>query len=69
VSAEGTEYLRPSEAAQLLHVSIKSLNRWADEGRVRCITTLGGHRRFPRDEIDAVALRMAGSERAPARED
>jgi excisionase family DNA binding protein len=63
VAGEGPEYLLPSAAARLLHVSTKSLNRWADEGRLRCITTLGGHRRFSRAEIEAVATRMAAGAR------
>lgn len=54
------QYLLPSEAAEMLHVSPKTLTRWANEGRVPCIVTLGGHRRFIRSDIDAVAARMRG---------
>ena len=54
------EYLRPGEVARILHVSPKTVNRWANEGRLPCIVTLGGHRRFPRVEIEAVAQRMQG---------
>ena len=57
---EGVQYLTPSQAARILHVSPKTVDRWADQGRVACIVTLGGHRRFPREEIVAVAEEMAG---------
>ena len=54
------EYLTPGEVARLLHVSPKTVNRWANEGRIPCIMTLGGHRRFRRDDVDAAARRMTG---------
>ncbi len=57
-SSTGAEYLTPGQAANLLHVSPKTLNRWAHEGRVPCIVTLGGHRRFRRDQIEEIAERM-----------
>jgi excisionase family DNA binding protein len=53
------EYLRPGEAAKLLHVSPKTIDRWAADGRIPCIVTLGGHRRFRVDDVLAVAERMA----------
>jgi excisionase family DNA binding protein len=55
-----TDYLRAAEAAALLHVSPKTISRWAKEGRVPHIVTLGGHRRFPRQEIEALAARLQG---------
>lgn len=64
---ENREYLTPSEAARLLHVSPKTVNRWANEGRLECIVTLGGHRRFHRGAVVAEAQAMA--ERGAARRD
>ncbi len=55
----GGEYLRPGEAAKLLHVSPKTIDRWAADGRIPCIVTLGGHRRFRVEDVLAVAERMA----------
>jgi excisionase family DNA binding protein len=52
-------YLTPSQAPRILHVSSKTLDRWADQGRVSCLVTLGGHRRFSRRVILAVAQQMA----------
>ena len=58
-------YLLPSEAARLLHVSPRTVDRWADLGLVRCVVTLGGHRRFLRSDIANVAARMAAKDVAP----
>ena len=54
------EYLRAGEAAEILHVSPKTMSRWAKEGRVPHIVTLGGHRRFSRRAIEDLAHRMFG---------
>jgi excisionase family DNA binding protein len=48
------EYLRVADVAKAFHVSPKTVSRWADEGRLPHITTLGGHRRFPRKAIEAL---------------
>ena len=53
------EYLTPGEVARMLHVSPKTVNRWANEGRIPCLVTLGGHRRFQREEIERVVEQMA----------
>jgi excisionase family DNA binding protein len=44
-------YLRPSEVADLLSVSPKTVSRWAKEGKLPFMSTLGGHRRYPEAEI------------------
>lgn len=54
-----TDYMTPGEAARSLHVSPKTINRWANEGRIPCIVTLGGHRRFRREDIDAAGVQMS----------
>ena len=59
--AEIREYLRAAEAAAYLKVSPKTVSRWAKEGRIPHIVTLGGHRRFPKDEIVRIAERAGGS--------
>lgn len=46
------EYLRVAEVAELFHVSTKTVVRWATEGKLPHVLTLGGHRRFPRVEIE-----------------
>ena len=48
-------YLRTSEVADLLHVSPKTVSRWAKEGKLPFLKTLGGHRRYPEQEIRQLA--------------
>lgn len=46
--------LMPAEVAAMFRVDPKTVTRWAKEGRLRAIKTLGGHRRFA--EADVLAL-------------
>lgn len=48
---EEPEYYAISDAARLLGVSVKTIHRWDQDGKIRCIRTLGGHRRIPASEI------------------
>lgn len=64
--AEDSEYLTPSQVAGVLHVSPKTVSRWAGQGLLPCLVTLGGHRRFRRTDIEEVSRRMAGEEQAPS---
>ena len=48
-------YLRAAEVADLLHVSPKTVSRWAKEGKLPFLKTLGGHRRYPEAEIRELA--------------
>lgn len=56
---EEESYLTPAQAARLLHVSPKTIARWAHQGRLACLVTPGGHRRFPREAVVAIAGQMA----------
>ena len=51
--------LTPAEVAALFRVNAKTVTRWARAGKVSTVRTLGGHRRFRRDEIEA-QLRAQG---------
>ena len=62
------EYLTPGQVARMLHVSPKTVNRWADQGRIGCIVTLGGHRRFARRDVAAVVEQMVAMGSARTRE-
>ena len=55
MASEDEEFLRPAEAARLLHVSPQTISRWAKEGRIGYVVTLGGHRRFRGSEIRRIA--------------
>lgn len=46
--------LTPGEVAQLLRVDPKTVTRWAAAGKLPCITTPGGHRRFKRHVVLAL---------------
>jgi excisionase family DNA binding protein len=52
---EAPSYLRTAEVADILHVSPKTVSRWAKEGKLPFLKTLGGHRRFPEAEIRELA--------------
>jgi excisionase family DNA binding protein len=51
-------YLRTAEVADLLHVSPKTVSRWAKEGKLPYLKTLGGHRRYPESEIRDLATEL-----------
>ncbi|MGH2707767.1 MAG: helix-turn-helix domain-containing protein [Actinomycetota bacterium] len=53
------EYLRAAQVARLLHVSPKTVARWAMEGKLRSVRTLGGHRRFSAIQIRELAEQLA----------
>ena len=51
--ASGT-WLTSSQAAARLQVSAKTVTRWANQGRLPHQRTVGGHRRYDPDLIDAL---------------
>lgn len=61
------ELLSTTEVAQLAGVGPTAVKRWAEAGLLRCVRTPGGHRRFPRGEVEAF-LRTRGEEPAVDRE-
>jgi excisionase family DNA binding protein len=48
-------YLQTAEVAAILQVSPKTVSRWATEGKLPFLKTLGGHRRYPAAEIRQLA--------------
>ena len=52
--ADGNDLLTPAEVALLFRVNPKTVTRWARAGKISAIRTLGGHRRFRREEIEGV---------------
>jgi len=44
-------YLSTQEVASLINVTETTVKRWADEGKIPCHKTLGGHRKFLMKEI------------------
>lgn len=45
------EFLTSREVAELFGVGPETVRRWADEGHFTLIKTLGGHRRFCKNEV------------------
>ena len=51
-------YLRTAEVAAILHVSPKTVSRWAKEGKLPFMRTLGGHRRYPEAKIRELLVEL-----------
>ena len=51
---DATELLTPAEVAKMFHVDPKTVTRWAQAGKLTFMRTLGGHRRYRRDEVVAL---------------
>src|SRR5512132_655289 len=62
--ASKSTYLLPSEVAEVLQVSPKTVTRWAKEGKLASRRTLGGHRRYARADIESLAEQL--EEQIPA---
>lgn len=46
------DLMTPGEVADLFRVSSKTVTRWAKKGRLKAVTTPGGHKRFRRSHIE-----------------
>jgi len=46
MATEPDKLLTPGEVAKLFRVDPKTVTRWAHAGKLPCITTPGGHKRF-----------------------
>jgi excisionase family DNA binding protein len=55
---ETDKLLTPAEVAVMFRVDPKTVTRWARDGRLASIRTLGGHRRYR--ESDVLALLTDG---------
>lgn len=58
--------VRSTEAANMLGVSTKSIQRWADSGLIRAVArSASQHRRFTRTEIERFRVAHLGEPRCP----
>jgi excisionase family DNA binding protein len=55
--------LSRGEVSRIFGVSPSTITRWARQGRLPCMHTLGGHRRYLRDDI----ARLVEASRRPGR--
>ena len=53
--------LTPGEVAALFRVDPKTVTRWAQDGRLSSVRTLGGHRRFRAAVVHALLAESAMS--------
>lgn len=56
------EWLGTKEAADLLNVSQRTIQKWIDDGKIISTKTLGGHRRIKRENL----LKVMAQETEPA---
>src|SRR5512139_777901 len=61
------ELLTTNDVARLAGVGPTAVKRWTDAGFIRCIRTAGGHRRFPRTDVETF-LRGRGEDAKADRE-
>ncbi len=52
--------LRTAEVARALGVSARAIRTWADEGKIACYRTFGGHRLFTVSEVRRVLANWSG---------
>lgn len=48
---DGEALLTPAEVASMFRVDPKTVTRWAKQGKLSSIRTLGGHRRYRESEV------------------
>jgi len=51
---QGPKLLTPAEVATLFRVDPKTVTRWAKQGKLTSLRTVGGHRRYSEDEVRAL---------------
>jgi excisionase family DNA binding protein len=54
-SPDTPSYLHTAEVADILHVSPRTVARWAKEGKLPFVKTPSGHRRYPAAQIRQLA--------------
>jgi excisionase family DNA binding protein len=59
-SPDTPSYLHTAEVADILHVSPRTVARWAKEGKLPFVKTPSGHRRYPAAQIRQLANELRG---------
>ena len=48
------DYVKPKDASKYYNVSENTLRSWSSQGKIKYITTQGGHRRYNRLELSII---------------
>ena len=56
MSGSVNELLTPGEVAAMFRVDPKTVRRWARDGKLSSLRTLGGHRRYVASEVRALSV-------------
>jgi excisionase family DNA binding protein len=59
MASDSAGLLRPGEVADMFRVDPKTVTRWANDGKLSAIRTLGGHRRFREEEVNELRLNIS----------
>ncbi|HET9597750.1 MAG TPA: helix-turn-helix domain-containing protein [Anaeromyxobacteraceae bacterium] len=65
--SDQADLLTSGDVARLLGVASATLKRWTDAGRIPCVRTAGGHRRFLRSDVERLRVRLGARGDALAR--
>lgn len=63
-TSQPQRWLRVAEAAGLLGVSVNTLRRWTDAGRIPCYRSAGGHRRYRSGDVEKLLAQQKGPPQA-----
>jgi excisionase family DNA binding protein len=55
-------WLRAEDVARMLHVSPKTVGRWANEGKLAYVRTIGRHRRYDPDVVARLVEKLDRSD-------
>ena len=47
--------INPKKAAEMLGVTPDCIRHWENTGKIKCVRTLGGHRRYRMEDIKKLA--------------
>jgi DNA-binding transcriptional MerR regulator len=48
------DYLTPGQAAAIAHVTVRTIHRYGTSGLLAFVTLPSGHRRYVRDDVEAL---------------
>ena len=55
--SDGRVYFSSNDLAKIFSVNESTIKRWADSGKLRCLRTVGNHRRFPLELVSEFVAR------------